>query len=403
MSDGAVVLASDYRGLGVAQSLGRHGVPVVALEEPDGSVPLGNYSRYVKKVFESPGGGESSQIQFLLDLADRERLHGWTLIPTRDDTAAFCSRNAAELEPVFRLSVPPWEILRWSCDKRLAHQLAADVGIPYPRTWHVDGNGVGAIDCEYPVIIKPSVKRDVNALTVAKAWRVDDRAALCRRYEEALALMDASEVLVQELIPGGGANQLSFAALADAGRPVATLVARRTRQFPMDFGRASTFVETINDPEVAEFGTRLLAATSYTGVIEIEFKRDQRTGLLKLLDLNPRVWGWHTLGRRAGTDFSWLLWRLVHGDTPQPAQARVGVRWMWLAADIPIAARELVGRRLSLGEYLRQFRRPIEYGTFTFDDPLPGLAEVPLHFAGAVRQRLRGAEGPRASRGMPVT
>jgi D-aspartate ligase len=402
MSDGALVLASDYRGLGVAQSLGRHGVPVMVLDEPDGSVPLARYSRYVKKVLPFPPGSESAQVESLLELGEREGLRGWTLIPTRDDAAALCSRYLDDLRPFFRLSVPSWDVLRWTCDKRLGYQLAAEVGIPYPRTWELDGSGVDGLDCEYPVIIKPSVKRDVNALTVAKAWRVEDRAALRRRYDAALTFMDPSEILIQELIPGGGDCQLSFAALADGGRPVASLVARRTRQFPMDFGRASTFVETIDDPEVAEFGTRLLARTRHTGVIEIEFKRDPRARVLKLLDLNPRVWGWHTLGRRAGTDFSWLLWRLLHRDVPQPTQARSGARWMWLAADIPIAARELLGQRLGVREYIRQFRRPVEFGTLTLDDPLPGLAELPLHLVGAARRRLRRDTEP-AARWLPVT
>jgi D-aspartate ligase len=403
MNDGALVLGSDYRGLGVAQSLGRHGVPVVVLHEQEGSVPLATYSRYVKKVIPFPADSESVQVEFLAELADREALRGWTLLPTRDDTAAFCSRHADALGPHFRLSVSPWEVLRRLCDKQLGHQLAADVGVPYPRTWQVNGNGVGALDCEFPVVIKPSVKREINPLTLDKAWRADDRDTLRRRYDEAAAFMDPNELLVQEWIPGGGEGQLSFAALADSGRAIATLVARRTRQYPMDFGRASTFVETIDDPEVAEFGKRFLAASGYTGVIEIEFKRDPRTRMVKLLDLNPRFWGWHSLGRRAGTDFPWLLWRLVHGDTPDPVEARPGVRWMWLAADVPVATRELLGRRLRLRRYLGQFRGPISFGTFTFDDPVPGLAEVPLHVTNTVRHRVSGKGGSRAAGGVPVT
>jgi D-aspartate ligase len=401
MTEGAVVLASDYRGLGVAQSLGPHGVPIMVLEDADASVPLAKYSRYVKRVAPLPPGDEPSQVQSLLEIGEREGLRGWMLIPTRDDASSLCSRYADQLTPFFRLSVPPWDVLRWTCDKRLVHQLADDVGIAYPRTWQIDAGGIDEIT-DYPAIIKPSVHRDVNPLTVAKAWRVDDAEELRRKYEAALACMDSTEILVQELIPGDGECQLSFAALADKGRPLATLVARRTRQFPMDFGRASTFVETIDDPEVEEAGTRLLAQIGYTGIIEVEFKRDPRGPILRLLDLNPRVWGWHTLGKRAGADFSWLLWRLMHGDVPQPTRARPGVRWMWLAADIPIATRELLGRRLSIRRYVQQFRPPIEFGTLTLHDPAPGLAEVPLHLAASLRRRLLGETGAAGPR-FPVT
>lgn len=38
-----------------------------------------------------------------------------------------------------------------------------------------------------------------------------------------------------------------------------------------------------------------------------------RSGVLKLLDVNLRVWAWHTLGKRAGIDFAYLLWRALNG------------------------------------------------------------------------------------------
>jgi D-aspartate ligase len=385
VNEGVLVLGADYRGLGVVQSLGRIGIPAVVLHErPRG---LANYSRYVSQAIRWPAGDEASQTAFLIDLAAREGLHHWMLVPTRDDTAAMCARNAADLRSAFRVSVPPWEVLRWAYDKRLSHQLAADIGVEFAHTWEPARDQFNSLECEYPVIIKPAVKSSVNALTIAKAWRVDEPESLRKRLDEASALMPVDELLVQELIPGNGKNQLSFAALASEGQPIATMVAQRTRQYPMDFGRASTFVETVDEPAIEELGSRLIKAMDYTGLIEIEFKRDPRTNVLKLLDMNARVWGWHTLGRRAGTDFSVLLWRLLHGDTPAPVKARVGVSWMWPAADIPTAAREIFGRRLRLREYVRNFRRRTDYATLVLDDPMPGLLEVPLLLADALQRR----------------
>ena len=93
------------------------------------------------------------------------------------------------------------------------------------------------------------------------------------------------------MIPGGGEAQFSYAALCLEGRPLASAVARRTRQAPMDFGRSSTFVETVDEPGVVEPALRLLQASRFTGLIEVEFKRDPRDQRFKVLDANPRVWG----------------------------------------------------------------------------------------------------------------
>ena len=132
------------------------------------------------------------------------------------------------------------------------------------------------------------MKNRVNELTLARAWPVDNRRQLLEHYDQACALVDPDLVMIQELIPGGGEAQFSFAALCAEGRPLAWMVARRTRQYPIDFSRGSTFVETIDEPMVEEPSRRLLAAVGYSGLVELEFKRDPRTGRPKLLDINAR-------------------------------------------------------------------------------------------------------------------
>jgi predicted ATP-grasp superfamily ATP-dependent carboligase len=274
----------------------------------------------------------------------------------------------------------------------LTYPLAESLGLDVPRTWYPrDRAEVAELPCEFPVILKPAVRERVNALTVAKAWRVDARTELLTRYDEACALVDPAELMVQELIPGGGAEQLSYAALCDRGRPLASLTARRTRQFPMDFGRASTHVETVELPEAEEPARALLARLRYTGLVEIEFKRDPRDGRCKLLDVNPRLWGWHTLCARAGIDFTWLAWLLARGERVESGPARAGVRWTRLTTDLPTAAKELRAGRLSVPDYLRSLRGPRERAIFARDDLLPGLLEVPLLATIVARRLLRGS------------
>ena len=145
----------------------------------------------------------------------------------------------------------------------------------------------------------------------------------------------------------------------------------------MDFGRASTFVETVDAPEIETPARRMLHALRYDGIVEIEFKRDPRDARAKLLDVNPRVWGWHTLGARAGVDFPYLLWRAVRGETVPRTHARTGVRWVRALTDVPTALREMRDGRLSVLEYARSLLPPIEFAVLAADDPVPALLEVP--------------------------
>jgi predicted ATP-grasp superfamily ATP-dependent carboligase len=353
-------------------------------------------SRYAQRSFAWPTDRtETEQIAYLLRLAATFQLDGWVLFPTGDETAALVARHHEQLSQHFRLTTPPWRTLRWAYDKRLTYRLAARLGIDYPWTRYPrDRADVAELACPFPVIVKPAIKPQANALTVAKAWRANDQRELLERYDAACALLDPKLLMIQEMIPGGGQQQLSVAALCVAGQPLARIVARRVRQYPMDFGRASTYVETIADATLEATAARMLGAIGYSGLVEVEFKRDPRDGRPKLIDMNPRVWGWHTLGQRAGTDFAHLQWRLSHGELPPSMVARAGVRWVRLTTDVPTAVREGARGKLSAGDYIRSLRGPLEFATLAADDPLPALLEVPLlaylATSRAIAQRTRG-------------
>lgn len=374
---GALVLGADYRALGVARSLGRRGVPVSMLAER--GEPLAMASRYVRSGSHWPCKDDRGRVAFLRELAVSRNLEGWALIPSSDRAAAMVARSYDDLARHYIHTTPAWDVLRWVYDKRLTYELAERVGVPYPSTLRAgDGFDPTTSPVSFPAALKPAVKEESNALTAAKAWRVDNRQELASLYQAACQLIPAEVLMIQELVPGGGETQLSYAALCRDGVPLASLTARRTRQYPADFGRASTFVETVECPEVVEPSLRLLHELRYTGLIEVEYKRDPRDGTLKLLDMNPRVWGWHTLCVGAGVDFPWLQWLLICGEDVPFSTGRSGVRWLRFATDLPTVLKDLAHRRLGIGPYLRSLRGPRESAIFAWDDPLPGLAELPV-------------------------
>jgi D-aspartate ligase len=385
---GALILGADYRALGVARSLGRRGVPVWVLREP--AEPLASTSRYVRRSLPWPDGGGDERLAFLRALAVEHGLEGWALIASSDETVALVARGHAELSRHYTHTSPPWDVVRWAYDKRLTYELADRMGVPCPRTAPAGASReVDAATVPYPAILKPAVKESFNALTAAKAWRVEDGDELAARLAEARELVDVDALMVQELVPGGGEAQFSFAALCRDGVPLASVSARRTRQYPADLGRASTFVETVDCAEVVEPSLRLLREIGFSGLIEVEYKRDARDGVLKLLDMNPRVWGWHTLCGGAGVDFPWLLWLLVSGEELPASQARPGVGWLRVTTDTPTALKEMLARRLRVREYARSLRRPRESAIFAWDDPLPGLAELPVLLYVLARRLMR--------------
>jgi D-aspartate ligase len=390
-ASGALVVGGDYRALGIVRSLGRHGIPVFVANDHHWLAGLSRFSRR-RLAWRGP---EAERVQVLLELGRHHGLDGWTIYPTADDSTALVARHYDELQPYFRLTTPRWEVFQWAFDKRLTYQLAARSGIECPRTYLPSGReALGDLACTFPAVVKPAFRTELDPFTPVKAWAVTDRKTLLDRYDEACAIYDPSRILVQELIPGGGENQFSYAALCVGGEPRASLVARRSRQWPTDFGQSSSYVETIDLPEIEEPARRLLAALGLDGLAEVEFKRDPRDGRLKLLEINARVWGWHSIGRAAGVDFPFLLWSLVHSEPVPVLRGRAGVRWVRALTDVPAALAELRAGRLSPVQYARGLMGSTEFAILAWDDPLPAVLEIPMALALLRRRRSeRGVSG----------
>jgi len=296
-----------------------------------------------------------------------------------DQRAALIARNHDMLARRFRVPPPPWEVMRWAYDKRLTYQLATELSLDHPCTFYPrNRQEVSSLECKFPVILKPTCKEFVNDFTVARAWLAKNQTALLERYDEALRLVDPSNVIIQELIAGGNEYQFSYAGLHDRGQRIASLVAQRKRQYPVDFGRGSSYVETVESMEIEIAAGRLLEAMSYSGLVEVEFKYDPRDHRYKLLDVNPRVWSWITLGSQAGVDFPYLLWRWMQNQTVEQARGRSGVKWVRMIRDMPAAWNEMRRGYLSPSTYVRSLADVSEFAVFAKDDPLPALAEIPL-------------------------
>jgi predicted ATP-grasp superfamily ATP-dependent carboligase len=376
---GGIVLGGDRQGLGIARSLGAHGVPVLVIDDRPS---ISRASRYVQQVLRVPDlQTERGVLDALMLARARHPVTGWVLYPTRDEQVAAIAANRAALTAHFRVPTPEFDCVRSAWDKRETYRLATRLGIPIPRTWFPRTEAdLAEIDVSTPLAVKPSIKEHFYYATGAKAWRADGRAELLATFRRAAAIVPDGEVIVQEMIRGGPDEQFAYCAFIAAGRPVASMTVQRCRQRPRDFGRSSSYVHTISVPGLAQTSMRLLRAIGYYGLVELEYMRDPRDGVYRLLDVNPRTWGYHSLGKEAGVDFPYLLFRDQVGtlaDDGKETRARLGVSWVRILADLPYAVRDLRGT-LATRAYLQSVLTADTEAVFSIRDPLPGLYELAL-------------------------
>ena len=126
---------------------------------------------------------------------------------------------------------------------------------------------------------------------------------------------------------------------------------------------------------VVEDGLRLLRALEYTGVSQVEFKRDSRTGEFKLMEVNPRLWQWHGLASVCGVDLPMIAYLDLIGRPPAPVKmSREGRRW---------AITVIAGTRNGLQ------RPPYTDAVWAADDPAPALTQAGRMVTKAARQHPR--------------
>ena len=375
---GAVVIGGDYQGLGIVRSLGRRGIPVCVVDDERSVAAVSRFTTHRLRVPELRSA--AGTLQALEAARRRFGLAGWVLYATRDETVAALAVHRRQLEAHFRVPTPPWACVEQAWDKRRTYRMAEKLSIPAPRTWYPrTEDDLAEVDTTVPLVVKPAIKEHFFYGTGVKGWRVSGREELVAAFRQgARVVRDEGELLVQEMIPGDGTGQLSYCAFVKDGAPVADMTVLRRRQHPSDLGRSSTFVETVADDLVTETSMLFLSAIGYYGLVELEYKRDPRDGVPKLLDVNARTWGYHTVGAAAGVDFPSLLFRDQLGEPVAPARARAGVRWVRLATDVPNAVRDLRKGSLRLRDYVTSLRRVDTEAVFSRQDPLPGLYELAL-------------------------
>lgn len=374
---GAIVIGGDYQGLGIVRSLGRQQIPICVIDDEHS---IARFSKYTTHNVSVPSLREEREtIELLLEIGHRLNLNGWVVYPTRDETVAALSRCKEELSAFFRVPTATWNTVSWAWDKSRTYQRAEELGIPIPRMWKSGSLAeLRGLDVEFPVAVKPTIKEHLFYATKVKAWRADNQEELERFFARAIKHVDPSEVVIQELIPGDGRQQFAYCAFFKQQQAIGSMVVRRTRQHPLEFGRSSTLVETIDLPILENLSERFLRAIDYYGLVEMEYKLDLRDGKYKLLDVNARTWGYHSLGWQAGVDFPYMLFADQLGIPLGNHRGQAGFSWIRLATDLPTGVLLMLKRDLRVREYVLSLRKATIEAVFSRDDLLPGVAELAL-------------------------
>lgn len=383
---GAVIIEGHVQGLSNTRALGEAGIQVVVV---DINNCLARYSRYCTGFFYSPPFDSDDLALFLLDLARREGLAGWLLLPSNDHAVHTIARNRDALGSVFRLITPGTDIIDLIYYKKNLLDTATGLGVAIPTTFYFNraDENIPA-DLRFPVITRGRFGLSFFKAMNAKALMAETKEEL----REQLSLIDRvigpGKTLTQSVISFDGTNRtVSFTAFCTDGEVRCWWAGRKLREHPWRFGTA-TYAESIGCEECLEPTTRLLKKLNYSGICEVEYIRDPSDNRYKLIEMNARTWLWVGLARACGVDYALMAYRFANGlENNFPADYLKDVRWINYLTDTWFSLRAMITGRLKIREYLASLRGRRINAVFSRNDIIPSFALVLLSFYIARKRR----------------
>ena len=226
------------------------------------------------------------------------RHHGIDVVlPLSDAATAALDRLRARLERHVALAIPPAAAVADTMDKGRTLAVARRVPETFAVPATLEPEGPHAVDPaqvrSWPVLVKPrdaDGARGIHLVTEAQSLR-DVYAAVDRTFPRPL---------IQELIPYRPGEKYQLYYLFDAaGVPCARFMQQILEEASgiagpdgtQRRGGISLLWESALDEDLLARGQRLLATMGWRGTAFVEVVRDRRDGVVKLLEINPRLSG----------------------------------------------------------------------------------------------------------------
>jgi predicted ATP-grasp superfamily ATP-dependent carboligase len=324
----------------------------------------------------NPDDAPREWLAFMLDLADR--MGGKpALIPSADQFVSAIAEHADALEERFifcRGGVAAQKLL---ATKRRQYEIAEQHGLPVPRT-RLIGSGADVetfcAEAVFPCILKPIHFREWQRLPTShplyylKLLQADSPDDLRAKY--ALAAQVSPEVIVQEVIAGPDTNKLVYlSCYSQSGERLGHCLFRQMRTYPPHFGSASVVEPVLDDDATDRLCDGFLRSLGYAGICELELKRDDRDGRVKLIEANPRYSVTSDAAVYAGVDIGWLHYLDLIGQVVTPVDPeKREFRHVVLARDFATIRSHLSEGLATWGTVLQSYKPPVAFFDFNLRD-----------------------------------
>jgi D-aspartate ligase len=221
---------------------------------------------------------------------NHECLRGSLIITCCDAAIEFVALNQHKLSENYLLDDAKSEMQIALLDKKKTLELASRAGVGAPQFWQADSE-VDLVDIrksvQFPVMVKPLASHKFVEVFGRKLFIIESSFdELVEKVRHSWA--NNLDVMVVEMIPGPDSLLSSYYTYIDANNNTCFDYTKRIiRRYPVNRGLACYHASQWL-PETAEAGRKFFEGIGFTGLGNVEFKRDLRDNQLKIIESNAR-------------------------------------------------------------------------------------------------------------------
>ncbi|MDY0143780.1 MAG: hypothetical protein RBR97_17985, partial [Bacteroidales bacterium] len=198
---GAIIIEGHVQGLSNTRSLGEAGIPVFVVDKTN---CIARYSKYCAKFFRCPDFGTDEFATFMIELAQKENIRGWVLIPSNDHAVYTISKHKQQLEKYYKVITPSLDIIESIYDKSKLLHIAQRCGVAIPQTQYFTSANDSIGNITFPVLTKGRFGLSFYQTLGKKAFLASNKTELQSQFELIRSKYDISKTFTQELIPFDG-------------------------------------------------------------------------------------------------------------------------------------------------------------------------------------------------------
>ena len=373
-----VILGGNINGLGIVRSFQKTGIPVYVLIQNKDFI---RFSRFCKAVT-CPDPKTEAFVPFLVDFCSKFKLKP-VVFATADVFLIPLIRNKKEIEEVAYIPTCEQKLFDKLIEKKYLYQFAEQVGVACPKTRNLLAEEIDMAITDgmlYPLIVKPSVNITFQKTFGQKALLIDTLEDMQLFIADVRRKEYMGPLIIQEYIPGDMTTLHTITSYADRNSEIRGYsIGHKIRQYPAKTGTITSGLVEHVEP-ILEMSRRFVKSVCFYGISNIEYKYDERDGLYKLMEINPRTGLWNLSVLESGVNLPLMAYKDILGEPiANESNERGKLVWAITLFDMLVSLRGYRSNgeaeySLSFKEWRKSLKgsRKVD-AIFNWSDPMPSL------------------------------